>query len=119
MDFSDYTKKEVLQHFRDQYYENKICAEVGQELERNYPGWRWWVECTLPSGMFSVKNLDLDGEYGFVSNIASYLTNPERHKMIMRAGGEVLERYNQNRGAKPGKIDIVRNIRGNAIGDIN
>lgn len=117
MDFSDYTKKDIKEHFHDTYYENKVEAEIGQELERHYPGWQWWVECTLKAGVVAVKNLDLHGDYGFIIHLNRYLTNPERLKMVMRAGGETLERYNQDRAKAPEKIEVERDIRGNAIGE--
>ena len=96
--------------------EHQICRSVGAHLERLYPGWRWWVECRVEAGVVYVKNLDLSGEYGFVIHLARLAQDPEL-KTVMRAGGEVLERYNQHRGQRPERLTVERDIAGEAIGE--
>jgi hypothetical protein len=101
-----------------QLAENQVCRTVGSHLERLYPGWRWWVECKAETGVVYVKNLDLSGEYGFVVHLARLAQDPEL-KTVMRAGGEVLERYNQHRGKRPKSLSVERDISGEAKGDMD
>jgi hypothetical protein len=101
-------------------YENQLCSSVGATLQNLYPGWRWWVDCTLPSGMIAVRNLDLDGDYGFYVPVAKYVQADQPAKIIMRAGGEILERYKQHRGRRiASDQDIARDFKGVAKGDKN
>ena len=46
-------------------------------------------------GVVGVKSMRLSGNWGFVLH-ADKIDND--YKNVMRAGGEILERYNQNRG---------------------
>jgi len=105
----DPTKKKI--------YENRIEAMVGQELQKHYGGWRWYVDCALESGVVSVRNLDLNGEYGFNVPLTNLL-NETDPKIIRTAGGEILERYNMDRTYRK-QFDITRDYKGDAVGDIN
>lgn len=96
--------------------ENKICASVGQVLEQHYNGWRWFVECRAETGVVSVRNLDLDGNFGFVIPLHVLLYDIELTSVVMGAG-EILERYGQRAGWKPEALDIDRDLKGNAVGD--
>jgi hypothetical protein len=96
--------------------EHQICRSVGGVLEAHYPGWRWWVECKAEAGVVYVKNLDLSGEYGFVIHLARLAQDPDL-KLVMRGGGEVLERYHQHRGQRPERLSVERDITGEAIGE--
>jgi len=101
----------------DEIYENRICSHIGHELVRMYPGWEWWVECKLPTGLIWVRNLTLDGDYAFAIPLTAYL-NETIPKVIMQAGGEILERYNLDRGKRVvSKDEISRDFTGAAIGE--
>jgi hypothetical protein len=113
---SDMTAAEKSRAILENQYENTVCGIVGRELEKHYPGWEWYVECKLPTGLVSVRNLSLHGEYGFYLSIAAIL-NETDPKLVMLAGGEILERYWQGRGKRPAHVDKVVDIRGNAMGD--
>ncbi len=96
-------------------YESRIEAMVGQELEKHYGGWQWWVECTLSTGVVSVRNQSLDGDYGFYIQL-NRLLNETTPTLVMRAGGEILERYKMQATARK-EFDIKRTFSGEAIGD--
>ena len=113
----DMTPAERVLAIRENNYENQICALVGRQIEKHYPGWRWYVECRLPTGVVTVRNLDLDGEYGFIIPIVKIVNETDPGRIVMRAAGEVLERYRQQRGGRPSSYDIERNFKGQAIGD--
>jgi len=107
-------KQEVM---RLQIMENKIEAMVGQELEKHYDGWQWFVECRLPTGLVAISNLTLDGEFAYYLPIAA-LINETDPRLVMRAGGEILERYHQKTSSRSKSLDIERNaVTGAAIGD--
>ena len=117
MNKRQFERSEQRLKLKDEIYENQVCAEVGQELVKHYPGWDWWVECKIKSGILSVRNTNLDGDYGFVIHLGDYLHNPARQHLIMRAGGEILERYRQERGAMPEVVEGERDVRGNLTGE--
>ena len=93
--------------------ENALCAKVGKVLVKNYPGWTWDINCTLSTGIITVKCLNLHGEYGFVLYI-SQIEQPGGEGIAVSAGGELLERCNVPRGKKPQDLTLERDIRGNA-----
>lgn len=71
-----------------------IAKNMADTLNRHYPGHAWAVTCEY--GIATVRNLRLDGNWGFVLKLSQLLVNPE--KTVMRAGGELLERYKLSRG---------------------
>lgn len=110
--------REAKERMREELYNNQIESIVGQQMAKLYPGWKWWVECRISTGLVSVRNLDLDGSYGFYVPIAKILHNPDS-KLLMQAGGEILERYGQVRAGRPMNIEVDRDWKGEAIGDVN
>ena len=78
-----------------------------------YPGWKWYIECTWESGCVVVKNLDLHGDYGFVIELR-HLLNDTSLNLPVNAGGELLERCNLPRGAKPENFKelVKKDVRG-------
>jgi len=111
-------KDEAKERIRKELYENQICAAVGKQLLHYYPDWKWYVDCRLDTGLISVRNTSLHGDYGFYIGIQDFLTetNP---KLVMRAGGEILERFNQAREGRSDRTIIHRDFTGGAIGDTN
>ena len=97
---------------QQELYENKICALVGRELEKHYSGYKWLVECNLYSGMVSVRNLTLEGEYGFYIGLDTLL-NETDPKVVRNAGGEILERFKLD--ALPRRDDLIIN----PVGDLD
>lgn len=97
--------------------ENQICAAVGQQLAKHYPGWHWLVECTAQTGVVTVKNLNLSGDYGFVLHLEQLMTDTDL-KLPVVAGGELLERCNLPRGPRPENTEhLKRDLKGQVIGD--
>jgi len=95
-------------------YENQICSMVGKQLQEHYPGWRWWVDCKLETGLVGVRNLDLDGNYGFYLPILTVLNETDT-KIVRTAGGEILERYAVK--CPTDLYRVKRDFTGAAIGD--
>lgn len=111
-------RDEKKERIKKELYENKICEAVGRQLVHHYPSWKWYVDCRLDSGLISVRNLSLDGDYGFYIGIGDFL-NETTPKLVMRAGGEILERFNQHRGERKKDVAIERDFKGSAIGDFD
>ena len=105
------------QELQDEINENKICSMIGQELEKYYSGWDWYVECKISTGLASVRNLDLDGDYGFYIPLMNLL-NETTPRIVKMAAGEILERYNMDRTYRK-QFDIEKDFTGAAIGDKN
>ena len=70
--------------------------EVLRVLHRHYPDYGWFVDVPKDQGVVIVKNLDLIGNkpWGFVLKRAMMDADL---KCVMRAGGELLERYKRFR----------------------
>lgn len=86
-------------------------------LEKHYPGWGWTVEVDDRQGIMVVRvGRIATGKWGFLLHIRK--VDPEG-KAVMRAGGEILERYRlHRRGFRPGDTSLlVRDIRGLAVAD--
>ena len=98
--------------------ENKICSAVGQVLEKHYPGYRWYVNCEWWTGVVTVKNLNIHGDYGFVLYLQELLNDLELNG-VMRAGGELLERCNlPRRNMRPEEVfELKRDLRGNVTAE--
>lgn len=75
----------------------KACAEA---LTKHYPGYAWAVNVSSETGMVQVRNLTLSGDWGFNIHLARINSDPSL-KVVIQAGGEILERYKVKRG----KID--------------
>lgn len=79
-----------------------VCRAVGEDLTKHYPGHLWFVGCNHEAGTVVIdlpyeKPLHLRG-YGMLLHIATIL-GAGGQKFVMRAGGELLERFGLRRGA--------------------
>jgi hypothetical protein len=98
----------------NEYFLMRNAAEL---LHRNYPGHLW--ACDVAGGYLNVKDLLLSGNFGFRLKIASAYSASSWDKEVMRAGGEILERYRVARAA----ADMERishmptNFAGNHVAD--
>jgi|TARA_R100000049_G_C1952208_1_gene100986 hypothetical protein len=70
-----------------------LAKNVAEILEKKYPGWFWAVN--VMDGVVAVKSLRLSGNWGFVIH-ADKIDND--YKLVVMAGGEILERFKQQRG---------------------
>jgi len=93
-----------------------ISKEVANTLDKAYPGHAWAVKADVITGIVTVHNLNLSGEWGFILKIDALINDPSP-KPIILAGGELLERFNLSRGKlREDELDSVkRDLRGAAI----
>jgi len=76
-----------------------LCKDVGDHLNRMYPGWMWAIQIFDEwHEAISIKNLMLSNRYGHVLHTNGILTRKAVLQSAMRAGGDVLERFGQPRG---------------------
>lgn len=95
-----------------------LVKRTAETLHRHYPGHLWAVNIDEEGGVITVMNLALSGKWGFLLKLKTVQEDPDL-KSVMRAGGELLERYRLRRGRyESGSIkELLRDIRGNAIAD--
>lgn len=74
-----------------------LAKNTAETLHKHYPGHLWAV--TVDGFFLDVRNLYLDGRWGFRLSIPAIYSSSELEKRVLRAGGEILERYRQSRGA--------------------
>ena len=74
-----------------------IAKDVAETLNKHYPCHAWCVNANIETGIVTIFNLRLSGKWGFYINMDD-LVNDSSMKIIINAGGEMLERYNLSRG---------------------
>lgn len=74
-----------------------VSGELAEMLVKHYPGHPWAVTADHKNGVIVIKNLGFDVRYGYVLKIAEDM-GPRIHVEVMRAGGEILERFKVDRG---------------------
>jgi hypothetical protein len=75
-----------------------LVKGIADRLERHYPGWLWAVRPDERGGVITIFSLRLSGQYGYLLHTAKIQNDPH-HAAAIRAGGEILERFRQRRGA--------------------
>jgi hypothetical protein len=95
-----------------------LVKRTAETLHKHYPGHLWAVNIDEEGGVITVMNLALSGKWGFLLKLKTVQEDPDL-KSVMRAGGELLERYRLRRGGyRPGELSTLqRNFRGDAIAD--
>ena len=75
-----------------------IAREMAEALHQAYPGHLWAVSCSGETGMADVRNLMLSGSWGFRLKLKDIYSGSAFKKDVIKAGGELLERYRVARG---------------------
>ena len=93
-----------------------LAKNVAEHLEKKYPGWLWAVH--VMDGVVGVKSMRLSGNWGFVLH-ANKIDND--YKVVVNAGGEILERYRQSRGKFNQTLyeDLDMDSKGRLNGDLH
>ena len=94
--------------------DHTLAKNVAETLEKKYPGWFWAVN--VMDGVVTVKSLRISGNWGFVIH-ADKIDND--YKMVVMAGGEILERFRQERGKFNSTLynDLNMDAKGQLDGD--
>ena len=75
-----------------------MAKSMAESLNTTYPGHLWAVTCDGKTGMADVRNLALSGNWGFRLKLDDIYSASEFKKNVLRAGGEILERFRLSRG---------------------
>lgn len=75
-----------------------MAKEMAEALNAAYPGHMWAVACDGKIGFADVRNLALSGNHGFRLALDKIYSASDFKMRVIRAGGEVLERYRVSRG---------------------
>lgn len=94
----------------------EVAAAIHAKLNEHYPGHQWATSADHATGMASVRLLYLDtlginGKYGFQLHLKQLASDPGM-KAVVRAGGELLERYRLRRGAANDETKLLANEHG-------
>jgi hypothetical protein len=82
-----------------------IAKFVWETLMKHYAGY-WWA-VSINGGMVQVRNLSLSGDWGFNIHLVK-VQEDVSGKLIIAAGGEILERFRVNRGMiKHDEIEVL------------
>ncbi len=74
-----------------------FAKRVGAVLQKHYPNYGWRVDADTRRKTIHVQNVDLSGQWGFVLHMGKIADETDLDKKVMRAGGEILERYGLRR----------------------
>ena len=75
-----------------------MAKGMAEALHAAYPGHMWAVTCDGKIGFADVRNLALSGSWGFRIRLSDIYSASAFRKDVIRAGGEMLERYRLSRG---------------------
>ena len=83
----------------DDVRDMSICKDVAETLHKHYPGHLWAV--SVAPGVVNIKNLLISHSHGMVIHLTQYYADVA-NKMVIKMGGEFLERAHLKRGANQG-----------------
>lgn len=70
---------------------------LGEALHRHYPGYLWAVNVESRTGLIQIRNMHLAGNWGYVLKMGAVYSISSLEKDVIRAGGEILERFRLSR----------------------
>lgn len=95
-----------------------LAKDMADVLNTQYPGHLWAVNVDGKQGMADIRNLALSGDWGYRLRIVTNFSASEFRKRVIRAGGEILERFGQRRGAMDDdRISDIPSRHGRLLGD--
>lgn len=95
-----------------------LCTNIMDVLHKHYPGHRWMVGIDDVGGIVNICHPELSGVHGMTLHITKIDSN---FKKVVRAGGELLERFRIARGCynADAMAELKRNnLRGEATFDV-
>lgn len=75
-----------------------LAKSMADTLHKHYPGHFWAVHVDSWSGLATVRNMMLSGDWGFILKLGRIYSATQFDKAVVNAGGELLERYRVSRG---------------------
>ena len=107
-------KGQNMPGFKTTINQNKIEAAVGRKLGKLYPGYAWDVDCQFDQGVVIVKNLTVNGDYGFIITFKELMSDYDL-TLVKNFGGELLERCGLPATLRPEDLNqyVTRDLRDN------
>ena len=98
-----------------------LAKDVAETLNTHYPGHLWAVNCQGDHGILTNHNLMLSGRWGFILHLDKDYSASDMMRRVIRAGGEILERYKVSRGRiNHDQIEALpMDFAGRVIGDLS
>jgi hypothetical protein len=92
---------------------------LAEAILKAYPGHLWAVHVDGEQGIWWIKNLSLSGNWGWMDKLGRVYSASSMVKDALHHAGEILERYNQPRGAFSGQhwAELCLDMRGVPVGD--
>lgn len=75
-----------------------FAKEMAEALHQAYPNHLWAVTCDGVQGVATIRNLALSGLWGYRLLLPKIYSMSQFKAKVLRAGGEILERFGQRRG---------------------
>jgi hypothetical protein len=75
-----------------------LAKEMADALHAHYPGHMWAVTVQGAQGVADIRNFGLSGRYGYRLRLVDNYSFSDYKARVIRAGGEILERYRVPRG---------------------
>jgi hypothetical protein len=75
-----------------------MAKEMAEALHQHYPGHLWAVTCDGTTGVFTIRDLMLSGQWGMVGLLRWIYSSSDFKRQVIMYGGELLERYRLRRG---------------------
>lgn len=88
----------VTDNPQGEFMDVATAKDMAEALHQAYPGHLWAVSCDTRTGFADVRNLALTGNWGFRIFLGNVYSASAFKKHVIRAGGEILERYRLSRG---------------------
>lgn len=76
-----------------------IAKSIAEGLNAHYPGHLWAVSADGQTGLVTIRNLYLSGEWGYVLKLPDVYSASSLLKDAIIGAGELLERYKLRRGS--------------------
>lgn len=74
-----------------------MAKTLSEALNKHYPGHLWGVNVEGRTGLITIRNLYLSGQWGYVLKIGDVYSISALERDAVRAGGEILERFAMSR----------------------
>lgn len=83
--------------WRNEVRAKEVSDYIGPLLASTYPGYRWRIEPDLRGGIVNIRCEHANCQYGYTLKPQLYCSETEWRAAIVRAGGEILERFHLSR----------------------
>jgi hypothetical protein len=70
-----------------------MARSLAEALHRHYPNHLWGVNVEGRTGLITIRNLYLSGQWGYVLKLGDVYSQSSLERDAVRAGGEILERF--------------------------